>query len=102
VSIYIKLFHPDNVLLFIEYSVVVVVFAVVVVVDAHFSSTVGSRLLTGIRLLRQDPVETLLAFICSSNNNISRISGMVQRMCAEFGHAISEVYGLDTYIFYTS
>ncbi|KAK5985927.1 hypothetical protein GCK32_002394 [Trichostrongylus colubriformis] len=30
--------------------------------------------LQGIRILNQDPLETLLAFICSSNNNIPRIS----------------------------
>ncbi|KAI0232936.1 8-oxoguanine glycosylase ogg1, partial [Massospora cicadina] len=30
--------------------------------------------LPGVRILRQDPVEALLAFICSSNNNLPRIS----------------------------
>jgi len=32
---------------------------------------------TGIRILNQDAWETLIAFICSSNNNIARISSMV-------------------------
>lgn len=32
---------------------------------------------TGIRILSQDAWEALIAFICSSNNNISRISQMV-------------------------
>ncbi|KAK7693729.1 hypothetical protein QCA50_003301 [Cerrena zonata] len=30
----------------------------------------------GIRMLRQDPFECLLSFICSSNNNIARITKM--------------------------
>lgn len=32
---------------------------------------------TGVRILNQDAWEALIAFICSSNNNISRISQMV-------------------------
>lgn len=32
---------------------------------------------TGIRILRQDAWEALISFICSSNNNIARISQMV-------------------------
>lgn len=31
-----------------------------------------SEKFAGIRILRQDPVETLFAFICSANNNITR------------------------------
>lgn len=33
--------------------------------------------LEGARVLRQDPFECLVQFICSSNNNIKRITGMV-------------------------
>ncbi|KAI5121670.1 hypothetical protein M0805_002746 [Coniferiporia weirii] len=39
---------------------------------------------SGIRMLRQDPWECLVSFICSSNNNISRISKMVQNLCTHF------------------
>lgn len=53
----------------------------------------------GVRLLRQDPLETLFAFICSSNNNIARISLMVERMCAEFGDRLGEAEGTDFYDF---
>ena len=41
--------------------------------------------LPGCRMLRQDPAECLFSFICSSNNHISRIHGMVERLCAAYG-----------------
>ncbi|KAI1715667.1 hhH-GPD superfamily base excision DNA repair protein domain-containing protein [Ditylenchus destructor] len=55
--------------------------------DDHFREQVSanSQLLEGIRILKQDPLETLLAFICSANNNIARISKMVQRLCELYG-----------------
>ena len=40
---------------------------------------------TGIRILNQDAWETLISFICSSNNNISRISQMVRPEAARNG-----------------
>ncbi len=36
-------------------------------------------------MLRQDPVECLFQFVCSSNNHISRIHGMVERLCRTYG-----------------
>ncbi len=36
-------------------------------------------------MLRQDPEECLFQFICSSNNHIKRIHGMVERLCREYG-----------------
>lgn len=39
---------------------------------------------SGIRILRQDPWENLVSFICSSNNNIGRITKMVQNLCKEY------------------
>lgn len=41
--------------------------------------------LPGARMLRQDPVECLFSFICSQNNHISRIHGMVNRLCETYG-----------------
>ncbi|KAI0034012.1 DNA glycosylase [Vararia minispora EC-137] len=38
----------------------------------------------GIRMLRQDPWENLISFICSSNNNIARITKMIKSLCAHF------------------
>ncbi|XP_059359019.1 N-glycosylase/DNA lyase [Carassius carassius] len=52
-------------------------------VDPHFKHT--ADIFKGVRLLRQDPVECLFSFICSSNNHISRIQGMVDRLCQTLG-----------------
>jgi N-glycosylase/DNA lyase len=44
--------------------------------------------LPGMRILRQDPVECLFSFICSSNNNIGRITGMLQAIRRAYGEHI--------------
>lgn len=43
---------------------------------------------SGIRILRQEPFETLISFIISQNNNIPRISGIIGRLCESFGEDI--------------
>ncbi|KAJ7343397.1 DNA glycosylase [Mycena albidolilacea] len=50
--------------------------------DKVFSS-IETRF-AGIRMLRQDPFENLISFICSSNNNIGRITKMVQALCKHY------------------
>ena len=39
----------------------------------------------GIRILRQDRLETLVSFLLSSNNNIERIRQMIERICEYLG-----------------
>jgi len=51
--------------------------------DKRFESV--SAYYPGARLLRQDPLECLFSFICSSNNHISRIHGMVNKLCRRYG-----------------
>ncbi|RJE26638.1 N-glycosylase DNA lyase [Aspergillus sclerotialis] len=48
---------------------------------------------TGIRILRQDAWEALVSFICSSNNNISRISQMVEKLCLNYGRPVATIDG---------
>ncbi|XP_033611836.1 N-glycosylase/DNA lyase isoform X2 [Fukomys damarensis] len=48
----------------------------------------------GVRLLRQDPIECLFSFICSSNNNIARITGMVERLCQALGPRLVQLDGV--------
>jgi len=42
----------------------------------------------GIRILKQDPWETLVSFIISSNNNIPRIKKIIEKLCQEYGNKI--------------
>ncbi|KAK5788233.1 hypothetical protein VI817_009191 [Penicillium citrinum] len=46
---------------------------------------------SGVRILRQDPWEALVSFICSSNNNISRISQMVEKLCIHYGPFVATI-----------
>lgn len=59
--------------------------------DANFKRRAPK--FTGIRILRQDAWEALIGFICSSNNNISRISGMVHNLCLHYGPLIGHIDG---------
>ena len=65
--------------------------------DPYFVKVSGR--MPGVRVLRQDPVETLFAFICSSNNNIPRISGMVEKLCKEYGEKLGDIGGVAYYAF---
>ncbi len=46
----------------------------------------------GIRILNQEPWETLCSFIISQNNNIKRIKGIIERLCATFGEDMGGYY----------
>ncbi|NSW77586.1 MAG: hypothetical protein HPY54_00945 [Chthonomonadetes bacterium] len=48
----------------------------------------------GLRVLRTDPVECLFSFLCSSANNIARITRMVNNLCARYGQPLAEVDGV--------
>ncbi len=52
----------------------------------------------GIRILNQNPFETLCSFIISQNNNIKRISKIVNTLCEQFGKKSehSDVYSFPT------
>ncbi|CAL8250876.1 unnamed protein product [Arctogadus glacialis] len=65
--------------------------------DPHFKHI--SNIFTGIRMLRQNPTECLFSFICTSNNHISRIQGMVDNLCRSLGKPLCELDGTTYYDF---
>ncbi len=46
----------------------------------------------GLRLIRQDPWECLVSYICSSNNTIRNITNSIRRLCECFGSEIEQGY----------
>jgi N-glycosylase/DNA lyase len=53
----------------------------------------------GIRVLAQEPLENLISFICSSNNNVQRITKMIKGLCDEYGKKIGALNGIDYHQF---
>ena len=52
----------------------------------------------GIRILKQDKIETIISFIISANNNIPRIKRSVEYLCKNFGEKIEiddEIFGIN-------
>ncbi|XP_047334616.1 N-glycosylase/DNA lyase OGG1 isoform X2 [Impatiens glandulifera] len=66
--------------------------------DSRFAEL--STRLTGARVLRQDPLECLVQFLCSSNNNIGRITKMVD-FISSLGNHLATVEGFEFYEFPT-
>ncbi|KAI9834713.1 MAG: 8-oxoguanine glycosylase ogg1 [Phylliscum demangeonii] len=62
--------------------------------DANFRQKASQ--FSGIRILRQDAWEAVVGFICSSNNNIARISQMVEKLCRHYGPVVGQL-GSHTY-----
>ncbi len=54
----------------------------------------------GLRLLRQDPFQCCVSFIASSNSNIPRIRGSLQRLCRRFGKR-ARSHGREFFLFPT-
>ncbi len=65
--------------------------------DSHLASLIER--FYGLRLLRQDPTETLLSFACSTANSIPRIVRAVEKLAAQYGDMICEHDGKCYYTF---
>ncbi len=66
-------------------------------IDNHIKKAVEYS--SGLRILRQDPFETILSFIISSNNNIKRITSIIHRISKKYGEFIINYEGVDCYSF---
>lgn len=53
----------------------------------------------GIRILNQDLWETIVSFLISQNNNISRIKGCIEKLCQCFGQPLGKYKGKERYAF---
>ena len=56
--------------------------------DPHLAA--AKKTCRGLRLLKQDPWETLAGFICSSNKRIVQIQQIIGELCDRFGEPIHE------------
>jgi len=56
---------------------------------------------SGLRVLNQEPWETLISFIVSQNSNIPKIKGSIEALCALYGEKIGRFENRDLYAFPT-
>lgn len=73
------------------------IYAQLSAVDPHLAELIQE--FHGIRLLRQDPSETLLSFVCSAANSIPRIMAAIEALSQKFGELVCEVDGSCYYAF---
>ena len=64
--------------------------------DRHIREAV--KKFNGLRLMRQEPWECLISYICATNTNIPVIKNMINNMCIHFGKRIT-VEGAEVYTF---
>ena len=51
---------------------------------------------SGIRILNNDPIEMIIEFIISQNNNIPRIKGIIEKICRAYGEDMGDYYAFPT------
>ena len=50
----------------------------------------------GVRILNQDPLEMIISFIISANNNIPRIKAIIEQICVSYGKNMGDYYAFPT------
>ncbi|MDI6827613.1 MAG: DNA glycosylase, partial [Armatimonadota bacterium] len=56
----------------------------------------------GLRVLRQEPEETLLSYVCTPANSISRIVAAIDEISRRYGEKIASLDGIDYHSFPTA
>jgi len=51
---------------------------------------------SGIRILRSDPLEMIISFIISQNNNIPRIRSIIEKICESYGEKKDDYFAFPT------
>lgn len=73
------------------------IYAALNALDPHLKGVIER--FHGLRLLRQDPSEALLSFVCSAANSIPRISAAIEEMARLYGQLVCEHGNLCYYAF---
>jgi N-glycosylase/DNA lyase len=63
--------------------------------DDHINFAI--QMFSGLRILRQEPWECLMSYICATFKNVSAIKKMIYNLCKTFGEKIM----FDNYVFYS-
>lgn len=68
--------------------------------DAHLAELIDK--FRGLRILRQDPEECILSYVCSTANSVPRIMAGIEALSRKYGRLIAEVGGRKHYSFPTA
>jgi N-glycosylase/DNA lyase len=66
---------------------------------AHPAAARAAEQFEGLRILRQEPLETLLTFAIATATNVPRVTRSVAAVCTRFGDRIATVDGVDYHAF---
>jgi N-glycosylase/DNA lyase len=67
--------------------------------EADEAAGEAARRWSGLRLVRQDPEECILSFVCSTANSVPRIAHAINEFSKHFGAPLGEVEGTEYYAF---
>ncbi|HVB97637.1 MAG TPA: DNA glycosylase [Chloroflexota bacterium] len=69
---------------------------------AHPKAAEAAEQFAGLRILRQDPLETVLTFAIATATNVPRVTRSVAELCRRFGEPIGDLGGVTSHAFPTT